>query len=581
MLLIYLIESLDMEQNQIIREKNRIYNIIWNLAEKHKFIPVFTSDGLKNTNDFYINMIAGIIYKNLGEDRVKNLFKAWKKSYRRELFDLLSFFALEKFFFNVEAKNRPVLKDFREKTYLDFIKDDNELSRRNIARAFPDFYNLYMYEISEVLRLDNKKLSAREKEIYNSLTKDISNENIDERIIKTFEKYYKFRKDKEKNKLKFFKFIPKFQSFNATPLEFSINPAIFGKSDEKKSSFSVKSSISLFRYKKRKNEDDKIASIYGKSLFSKEKMDKIENKYCNLTNKGTRLFFTEEEDNNKSDFFISDEINILKQAREREYRKNILKYREKRGLYLYNISVIRKKLSPILNKSASFFTERMDRGDLISDISWMSKLPNENKIFKKKEEFPSGKFYVDLLLDASSSRKDSQEEIAIQAYIIAKSLFLSGVKVRVTYFQTVGRYTIFNILKSYDKDAKLENIMKYNAAGWNRDSLAFSAVNEIMYHDPKKTLIIVFTDANPSDCYPLKDKFFSKEYSGEESVLETKKSVDALRKRGFQIFALISGKQDKKIVEKIYHGDYQKIMKMDDISRKAIFKIIKLIRKMI
>lgn len=104
---------------------------------------------------------------------------------------------------------------------------------------------------------------------------------------------------------------------------------------------------------------------------------------------------------------------------------------------------------------------------------------------------------VDILLDASASRLNSQEEIASQAYVIAKSLEKCHVPVQVSAFRSLRGYTVLQLLKQY-KDARCEGIFGYYAAGWNRDGLALKTASlrrctrTVLSHTPAK---------NPADSY--------------------------------------------------------------------------------
>ena len=81
-------------------------------------------------------------------------------------------------------------------------------------------------------------------------------------------------------------------------------------------------------------------------------------------------------------------------------------------------------------------------------------------------------FTVDLMLDASASRLRCQESIAIEGYILAKSLAACGIPVRVTSFCSLRGYTVLHILKDFGDKNGERRVFDYFAAGWNRDGLA-------------------------------------------------------------------------------------------------------------
>ena len=63
-------------------------------------------------------------------------------------------------------------------------------------------------------------------------------------------------------------------------------------------------------------------------------------------------------------------------------------------------------------------------------------------------------FSVDLMLDASASRLESQEIIAAQGYVIARSLQLNRIPVQVFSFLSVRGYTVMQRFVDYDGDRR-------------------------------------------------------------------------------------------------------------------------------
>lgn len=125
-------------------------------------------------------------------------------------------------------------------------------------------------------------------------------------------------------------------------------------------------------------------------------------------------------------------------------------------------------------------------------------------VFCKEIVYPLPDFTVDLVLDASSSRYREQEGIAAQAYMIARSLMNLQIPVQVVSFRSVRGYTVLQRLKGYEAAESAEGIFHYYTAGNNRDGLAFQAVRALMEqsgYERQKRIVLVLTDAMPSDVY--------------------------------------------------------------------------------
>ena len=100
---------------------------------------------------------------------------------------------------------------------------------------------------------------------------------------------------------------------------------------------------------------------------------------------------------------------------------------------------------------------------------WREPVLHDDRVFLRSDEESRPGFTVDLMLDASASRLHCQEAIAIQGYILAKSLASCGIPVRVTSFCSLRGYTVLRILKDFGDKNGERNVFNYFAAGWNRD----------------------------------------------------------------------------------------------------------------
>ena len=176
-------------------------------------------------------------------------------------------------------------------------------------------------------------------------------------------------------------------------------------------------------------------------------------------------------------------------------------------------------------------------------LAYKAEISDRAKIFMKNTLKANPSMKVDLLIDGSASLLDKESEVAIEAYILAKSLENNNILSRVIAFQTVNDFTILSILKDYNDKAEMKKIFRFKAMGWNRDGLIFRAYRAILDKDIKNTLSLILTDANPQDLKPLINDGFklNKPYQEEPALDDTKKSLAYLRKKGLSIAAIING----------------------------------------
>ena len=155
------------------------------------------------------------------------------------------------------------------------------------------------------------------------------------------------------------------------------------------------------------------------------------------------------------------------------------------------------------------------------------------------------RLHVELLLDASQSRRNSQEVLAAEAYVVAKSLTALHIPVRVTAYRSIRGYTVLDVLKpSADPDCR--SLTRYYAGGWTRDSLALSLLGHLD-DDPamygKTRLLFIMTDASPNDSTPIAavDRRLPREYEGAPAIKLTENAVRQLRARGIRVGAVFHG----------------------------------------
>ena len=123
-------------------------------------------------------------------------------------------------------------------------------------------------------------------------------------------------------------------------------------------------------------------------------------------------------------------------------------------------------------------------GNLDPERVWRAPLLDDARVFRCAEEENQPSFTVDLLLDASASRLHCQEVIAAQGSILAESLAVCGIPVRVSCFSSLRGYTVLRVLKGF-QDKNLQNINQYFASGWNRDRLALRAAGDLVDFAPR------------------------------------------------------------------------------------------------
>lgn len=520
------------KKNKKINE-NRIANIQWAGAADYSWDNFLLGENIDGNPDFYTNLIIGLSVKYLGQDQIKNLFDKWAYNLRRDRYDMALLFILEDFAYHKEIKNRPVLESLRKAYAQKFLSDNYDLQRRNLALKENTIYRLYMAKNSQILGLSTFKLSKKDRLIYENLklSPDTDKSNIEERVIELFRKYLSYKDSKILENLPSLN-ISLFENAGLLSLERSNMPKDF-KGDDKKSKV-IGNFILDFKIKKRKEKQSYIENTFGKSLFDEKTNLFLNQKICTAGHRKSKVYFTK--GIQKSDKNLNQDLN------QKAIARHLLKFKANKNLYNREITRLSKEIKLKYNTISSFDYDLAHRGKIIPKLAYKAEITDRAKIFYKKNLTTDPSINIDLILDASASLLDKESEVAIEAYILSKSLENNGIPNRVISFQTVGDFTILTILKDYEDLAVFDNIFRFKSMGWNRDGLFFRAYGEILDKDSKNNLSIVLTDANPQDLRPLMEKKFriNKPYEDQYGLEDAKKSLDELRREGVNITAIIN-----------------------------------------
>lgn len=546
--------------------ENRIFNLQWAGATSYDFDNFVIGKNIDGNPDFYLNLIIGLAVKYLGHREIENLIDTWTDNPRRDKYDLGLIYILEDFAYNKELGKRPVLESLRKFYAEKFLEDKYDLQRRNLALRQNQMYRLEILRMKEILGLSPEKISKKDLRLYKNLIlpEDTDGTNLEERVLNLFKTYLGYKENDIHNKFPFLKF-SFFESAGRVSLERSIMPSSFAGKNEK--SHGLRAFILDFKIKKRKESLDYIEKTFGKSIFDEKTRLGIERDLCTGGHKKSRLFYTRGITENDKD--LDQELN------KKTIERHLLKFKANQAAYTKAISLLSKEIKLRLNLTSSFDEDISQRGKLVPRLAYKAEISDRARIFKKKNLVTDPSMKVDLLVDGSASLLNKESEVAIEAYILSKSLENNSILVRVISFQTVDDFTILTILKDYDEKAEIKKIFRFKTMGWNRDGLVFRAYRAILDKDIRDTLSLILTDVNPQDLKPLITKGFrfNKPYQDQAGIEDAKKNINELRKKGLKIAAIISGDHTDNARE-IYRSDFIKIDKASSIAR-ACGKFIK------
>lgn len=570
-----------METASYSARQRRAINLVWTACGDYSFEPRFLALRSNGEPDFYMNCIIGLVHKWLGDKMPNRLFARWAGDTRQAVFDDLAWLALENAVYEKELPERPVLEELRRAHAEEFFASEYQLSRQEWMEKNQLVYSIQSARWKGVLGQRPPLLAPWEKGLSEALccSGTLSADELESAILTAFVKYLQFHGIVHKKNPLRFHFSDKW-----APLLTKLMPVEIVRTDELTVGRSaaagengmVRASNALrshLRSNEREGEDrDYIERCFGRSLYAPQQLALIEQRCCTGDHLGCHLWFTRGVPAPDKPVQV-DTQRLFEQAAEQAER-NRAAYLQESELHQNALLRLTEQIRNcmLVHQQPELVPARQGRLD--GTRVWREPVLRDDRVFLRSEEESRAGFTVDLLLDASASRLHCQETIAIQGYILAKSLAACGIPVRVTSFCSLRGYTVLRILKDFGDRNGEHRIFDYFAAGWNRDGLALRGMGELMPSAPEqKRLLILLTDASPNDSHKILPSGkipLSRDYDGQPGIDDTAAEVRALRAKGVRVAAVFMGENASvPAANAIYGRDLARIRRIDQLASAA------------
>ena len=554
-----------------IREIKRAKNFIWASAEDYELNPLYLAFSPDGKADTYLNIIIGLSYKWYDGAQLEEFFNVLGGK-DKELFEGLFWIGLEKVLFKKEKDYRMALTDLR-------VEYAKETVRRFKKYTDNSLIEKIRYGYCRQILGKESNLSAEEEELLSEF--DFSNDMTTEQIIgktkKIVSEKFSYTPSLKKNKegvyflqkvLSPFRSVGKVSATYVRTKKYD-EPTGF---NEGKTGVLKKGKNYLLQFSLNGNPKyalEYVQSTFGKNMYNDFENQRIEEKLCTGKHKESHLLFTKGKKYNlkeQSRELPKKEIKeILEFRREckNQYEKNKEYFEKNRPVYKNSINRLSEKLRITLDSEREIFPLMSNHGKINGGKIWQALYVDNPRVFEKKEQEDKSGFSVDIMIDGSSSRKNSQEFIAAQVYVLAKSLERCNIPCQIYSYCSIRGYTVLRIFKDYSEQKAGKEIFKYVAAGNNRDGLALKGAGHLMEHSPKgKRILVVLTDASPQDDQSAMEGAFYKnnEYTDELAIKDTEKEIHNLKSNNIQVIGIFMGSERGTIAAKeIFGKDFVKI----------------------
>ena len=577
----------------------RAMNIIWNAAGDYEWNSPFLAFHPNGDADDYMNLVIGLSAKWLDRERITDFFVRLGTGPTLDEASALFWLGIENCVYGKELPFRPHLCRMRQERAQEFFRINGMLSEQQMS-----FMSIRVYD-QELLRwskvLGRKVLSAGPGARKLSEELEFSPEWDTDEVLRRMEKILKetFRRtlpdhpglsaDKRRGLLR--TLAGSISHRGEKKADLLVLRKGSGSGDAKRS-VHITHSFGPERAPAGMPEDrEYIEAAFGPCMYTDSEMEILERSLCTGDDISCRLWFTDESrkgrisskrdgcekerryqlssgpDAGRGKQGAGTEAGRLLRDQEKQRRRNEEYFRAHLFQIQEGIRNLSAQAEVIFRSYLRFDPARAKRGRLEGARAWRTGVLSDLKVFLQDADPEDAAVCVDLLLDASQSRMNSQEMIASQALVIARSFEQCHIPVRVTAFRTLRGYTILQRLKEYG-DRSGEGIFRYYAGGWNRDALCLKAVEYLMEEERKKgshmtRILLVLTDASPNDSTPLPRRegaLLPREYEGDEPVRDAREAVCALAADGVYTGALFYGATSHlEQVHQIYGQQYVRI----------------------
>ena len=513
-------EFLTYESLRSQRQK-RALNMVWTAAGAYGFRPEFLAFHQDGEPDIYLNSIVGFVHRHYDGEKLAAYFRELDKSLLGELFTELFWLGLEEAAFRREEPLRPVLADLRYRHAEQFLADDTDLAMQQLMMRQELAHTLKCVRCREILGEKVRMLNPWDRRLYEALcfSGAWGTEEVISAMEGIIEKFFRFHWHSPGRKVLHLAVSPRLGALMRKILP---RQSRWGKGGEfAPLQAGAAKEFALPGLQESRLSEGERERRFGAPLFGLARLSEIEAELCRGPHAQVRLWFTGEREAARPENLA---FYQREQAKFRMELKDLVRL-------IRNCLLVHRPPMELPARSGRLAPGRVWRGLQLGD----------ERVFSAVEPASYGELAVVLLLDASASRESRQALIASQAYLIAEALRQAGVPLLALSFFSEGGCTVLRRLKDFQEE-EAKGIFSYHAQGWNRDGLAFRALPEFLRGRRGRTLLLILTDACPSDDHPLSREglHLNRTYGGEDAAEDTAEAVKELKKQGFKVLALVN-----------------------------------------
>lgn len=659
-------------------ERKRAENLVWTAAGDYAFTPDFLSFTDDGSADLYMNLVIGLAHKWLGRP-TEALLEEVSRSRRAAILSDTLWLGIESYVYARELPSRPALETLRAQHAGAYFARLQNLNRQQWMAENKRLLDQQTIRWSRVLGRKTRVYAPDRRALAAALELDpaLSADEVAATLRTILMRFFAYRGEAEVKPV----------HIRLNTVEAWILQHVFKTEHQHtdtlmmKNTYAANASVGTPVASDAKHggagatgERAYITACFGRSLYTDEELQQLEARLCVGGHRGCHVYVTDgtfgmgssngrtwlreksgaqmnditrpnqrTEDGagkasgtgtrtdvaaSRGGFFDSETAKVRKDSAQQALANR--RFFASEGELARSLV---RRLSARLELTLSDLRENVavhaPVGRLDPVRAWRMPIVHDPDVFEKQRPEREMPLDVTLLLDASASRMQMQEQLAAEAWILAEALKNCHVPAAVWNFRSLRGYTVLEKMKDFS-ERDCAHLFHFYVAGWNRDGLGLRLAAEELLHGSRrnfaaearstgmsaggrrleaqkvtmsakhsgvrnhsmpgaggpsalkpgmvaggspgdrKHILIVLTDASPDDSTRLSacGKYpFGAAYEGRPAVDDAAAAIAEMRAQGILVYGLFLGRTENLESLSLMYGHHQ--VRIHDISQLA------------
>ena len=515
-------------------ERKRAENLVWTAAGDYAFTPDFLSFTEDGSADLYMNLVIGLAHKWLGRP-TEALLEEVSRSRRAAILGDTLWLGIESYVYARELPSRPALETLRAQHAEAYFARLQNLNRQQWMAENKRLLDQQTIRWSRVLGRKTRVYAPDRRALAAALELDpaLSADEVVATLRTILMRFFAYRGEAEVK--------PVHIRLNA--VEAWILQHVFKTEHQHtdtlmmKNTYVANASVGTPVASDAKHggagatgERAYITACFGRSLYTDEELQQLEARICVGGHRGCHVYVTD----GKFDTGSSDgrtwlreksgaQMNDITRTNQRTEdgtgkasgtgtRTDVAASRG--GLFDSETAKVRQDSAQQALANRRFFASEGELArslvrrlsarleltllDLRENVAvhapvgrldpvraWRMPIVHDPDVFEKQRPEREMPLDVTLLLDASASRMQMQEQLAAEAWILAEALKNCHVPAAVWNFRSLRGYTVLEKMKDFSEQ-DCAHLFHFYAAGWNRDGLGLRLAAEELLHGSRR-----------------------------------------------------------------------------------------------